>query len=1027
MGLRATIVRRWTRRDVFAVLVIGLTVAFVTGTAVIVGAATAQTTDVAREFDRTGSVTYVPANAATRFPVESPAHAVRLPLAQVSDGAGNAGVVVAIPNGTDGPVEAAGLAVPVPPDRGVTRGMARAPHGATLTGTTGTATVQVQPSATTGAIPPGWYVARPALVERLGRTGTLVVTPANGDDTRLPAGASPIRGALAFFATGARSIVKLLAVGGLAVGVLVAITVFSVSRMAVADRRRTIGIFRATGGTGWAVVATFAARAALLTGVGIVLGYALGVIVPNAIVNAGVFLGVRTSLSPRVSLAVARLLAPVYVLTLVLGTLAGGLAAASIARSPPRHVVRHVETRSRRPSRDGRSWLPRRVAGRVSPPDLALLEWRAVVPTAATLAVFVAIVVLGWSAGVTVGPAVGADGTTITEPGAVHPIASTVPAGYAPALAGAGVNASGELLAFTVFDDRPVLVRGADFEAFATVSDARIVGGRRPSAPSEALVGEALANRHGIAPGDSLALGGSTRATLTRVRIVGVYAAPGPFDDQVLVSLPTARHLTGKGPDAVQFVRTDRQLESPGESGGLTVLELSLPNRTTVDRPVRVSATVLNAGRSTVGQRVTASMGEWAATRTTSVPPLGRRTLTFTVTPSTPGTYSFRLLDAERDVRVAPPGPGTEDGPTDGTGTEDLRIDGLPDRVPPDSTRRVRVTSAGRPVSNATVVVGERRFRTSAAGVAAVTFGDPGRVSVRVTAQNATTSRPVAVTPDASRRLDLAIGIEPSHPSSLTRPTVTVRARNPWGQSLNRTVELTVAGRTLQRRVAVPAGGRATVRERLPRLAPGEYRVRIAMRERAGGRRVQSVAEPLRVAGNDRLVAALAARGHAGGATSIETAIESVFGDLTLVTAGIVALAGLMSVGSIAATFAGAVSVRRRTLGILRATGAGPRRVFRMVLWDVARIALPAIGLAMVGGYGLVAIARGVGLLTVFGIGIEPVVSARLLGTIVLGAGAVVLVGASLATVAVLRADPARLVRGDRSRPPESFGGGDRA
>ncbi|MFW5919406.1 MAG: hypothetical protein ACOCSF_04320 [Halanaeroarchaeum sp.] len=59
MGLEATILRRWNRRDVLAVLVVGVTVAFVTGTTVLVVAATTQTTDVAGEFDRVGDVAVV--------------------------------------------------------------------------------------------------------------------------------------------------------------------------------------------------------------------------------------------------------------------------------------------------------------------------------------------------------------------------------------------------------------------------------------------------------------------------------------------------------------------------------------------------------------------------------------------------------------------------------------------------------------------------------------------------------------------------------------------------------------------------------------------------------------------------------------------------------------------------------------------------------------------------------------------------------------------------------------------------------
>jgi len=100
MGLRARIVRRWNRRDVVAVLVIGVTVAFVTGTTLLVIAATSQTTDVAREFDRVGDVTTVASmDEATE---RAGPDAVVLPLARITDATGGERSDGDIPEGTGG-------------------------------------------------------------------------------------------------------------------------------------------------------------------------------------------------------------------------------------------------------------------------------------------------------------------------------------------------------------------------------------------------------------------------------------------------------------------------------------------------------------------------------------------------------------------------------------------------------------------------------------------------------------------------------------------------------------------------------------------------------------------------------------------------------------------------------------------------------------------------------------------------------------------------------------------------------------
>jgi ABC-type antimicrobial peptide transport system permease subunit len=187
-----------------------------------------------------------------------------------------------------------------------------------------------------------------------------------------------------------------------------------------------------------------------------------------------------------------------------------------------------------------------------------------------------------------------------------------------------------------------------------------------------------------------------------------------------------------------------------------------------------------------------------------------------------------------------------------------------------------------------------------------------------------------------------------------------------------------------------------------------------------------TVTDAIRVRGNDRLVAALAARGREGGATSLGAAVEAVFGNLTLVLWAIVLLAGLTSVGSVAATFAGAVHARRRTLGILRSTGAGPTRLLGIVLRDVLRIGAPAIVAAIVGGYGLLAIAGQFGYLTVFGIGIALVASPWLLAAVVGGAAVVIVVAAVVTTLGVVATEPARSIRGDDVQSPRTRGGGTR-
>jgi hypothetical protein len=58
MGYRRALLRRWSRRDRLAVLVVAVTVAFLTGTTVLLLAAGAQTTAIAAQFASPGSAVF---------------------------------------------------------------------------------------------------------------------------------------------------------------------------------------------------------------------------------------------------------------------------------------------------------------------------------------------------------------------------------------------------------------------------------------------------------------------------------------------------------------------------------------------------------------------------------------------------------------------------------------------------------------------------------------------------------------------------------------------------------------------------------------------------------------------------------------------------------------------------------------------------------------------------------------------------------------------------------------------------------
>lgn len=993
MTYRRVLLGRWSRRDRLAVLVVAVGVAFLCGTALLVVVAGDQTTALAADYGATATVTAHPSVEAAA--AAAPPGAAVLPFATVTDAAGTERTVLARPT------DATGVDVGLTAESGVTLGGIDATTNHTLTGTESAVTVGAVPRGRSSPLPDRWYLADRGTVERLGPSGAFVVRPV--PDDVVPTTGVPLRAALAFFVLGTRE--ALAALGTIVAGsaVLVGVVVYSVTRMTIRDRRETIQVVRATGGQGWTVVAVFAARAGLITLTGGALGYAVGVIGVNAAVNAAVFAGLPTSLSPTVTPAVAAVFAGILGVVVALGVASGVLAALPVVRRAP------FETAERAPrSADATATtesVVRRLRSVVTP---TLLDVRAVVPTAATLATFVAFAVLVAAMGGVIAPLSGGEGATVTEPGAAHPVASTVPATYAGALRAQGIDASPELLVFEARDDQPYTVRGVDYTAFSSVTESTLVDGRRPTAPDEAVIGADLSRTLGVGIGDRVTLGGTTQQALDRVEVVGVFRAPGAFDDQLLVSLSTARHLANKPPGTVQFVRADRLPDSALAGDAVRVVDLAAPDTVARGDTLTARVTLVNRRDSEVTTTVPVAFGDRSTERTVTLAAGASETVTVEFVADTAGLATLRAGAVTRSVRV---------GSDSGEGS--LAVGPLPERGPPNATLSVRVRDAeGDPVANASVTAGETTLRTNADGVAHVQTGDTGTLTISARAGNRTGTASLDVVSGAEREPTASVGVAPDSPDLLTPVTARATLSNPWNATLSDVpVTVAVGGQSVQQTVTVPPGERRTVRLDLGRLPPGTYEATVRVRGDTLATR------EFRVRGDDRVAAALAAGGRTG-TSGIGRAIETAFGNLQLVLGVVLGLAAALTVGGTTATFARAVHGRRATVGVYRATGAAPVRILRVILADAARIGTLATCLAVPVGLAGLQVAEAFGYLTVFGVRITPTASPAVLAGAALGGVGLTLAGATLATASLLRESPAALVR-DESPVHAPDGGGD--
>lgn len=971
MSYRRALVTRWSRRDRLAVLVVGVTSAFLVGSVVVLLAVGAQTTAVASEFGASASVELVDGPA-------DPEEGVAFPVATATDAEGRERTVVGVPPDADPPGD---LEVG-PPANGL-RGPGDRPTDVTLRGTAGTVEGSVAPrEGSESFFPESWYVADADAVERLGATRTLVVRPTDGP---VPARGAPVVGALAFFLAGTRQLLGLLAVASAGAAVLVGIVVHSVTRMSVRDRREAIAVLRATGATPRRVLGVFALRAGLLTATGLALGYSLGVILPNAAVTTAVTLGLPVGIDLAVDPRTAGVLAAVLGALLAVGTVAGVLAARPAATGPPA---------------GGRDRSPADRLPAVARPET--LSAGAFVPTAGALAVFVAFVLVAASLSGVLAGAGAADGATIAQPGATHPVASQVDAGYADALRAAGIAASPEILLFGTYEGHPFPARGVEFDAYRTVEGAEIVDGRAPraNATDEAVVGADLARTLGVSVGDRIALGGSTRPAVATVEVVGTFDAPGAADDHLLVSLPVARHLRGMGPDAVNQIRIDERPSVDGDrdedgtaGGGIAVLDASAPDRVAAGGTVAVRVRLRNVGTDRAQRRVTVRLGDRERVVEATLAPGETATREATFSTEEPGERRLVVGDLRRNVTVVDP--------------DALSFARVPEAGPPNATVRLRVTDAtGAPAANATVAVGDRTATTDGEGRVRVDLpADPGRYELTATRGGEEVRRAIRVDPDATREPVVSLAVDGG--SVVDRPTARAVVGNPWGEPVVGSVAVRGPGRGTVETVRVPPGKSRTVRARLARRPPGEYEATVALNGSVVGETTYAVT------GDERLTGALAASGRfeRGG---VDGLLERAFGNLGFVLGTLVGLGALMTVGSTLAAFASAAQARRRSIGIRRATGAGPGRILGAVCRDALRIAVPA---AVVGAaLALVArqLLRATGLLTVFGVDLSAAGGAppALLAGVV--AGAVALAVGSAAAVAagfVLR-DPARLFDG---------------
>ena len=114
---------------------------------------------------------------------------------------------------------------------------------------------------------------------------------------------------------------------------------------------------------------------------------------------------------------------------------------------------------------------------------------------------------------------------------------------------------SPEIFVFTVINNKPITVRGVQFEKFIHIENGKIVEGQLPKTVHGAMIGINAAKRFNLHVGDKVTLYGSFTSSIAIVNITAIYKTGHPVDDELVVSLSIAGELAGIAPGHVSIIR----------------------------------------------------------------------------------------------------------------------------------------------------------------------------------------------------------------------------------------------------------------------------------------------------------------------------------------------------------------------------------------------------------------------------------------------------------------------------------------
>lgn len=546
---------------------------------------------------------------------------------------------------------------------------------------------------------------------------------------------------------------------------------------------------------------------------------------------------------------------------------------------------------------------------------------------------------------------------------------------------------SPETVIMTTLRGSSTFVRGVEAESFLAMEGASIVEGRAPVAEHEALAGEDVSARLGLAVGDRVVVPGSLVPAAARVEIVGIVAAKGYARDEILVSNTLARGLAGIAPGGVHFIR----IRTTDPLNVTALVESVSPTYTYSD--VRIDNTSLLAGsRLTLRANLT-NWGAASGSKEVLVRAGGDVVARTHVWVPARSTVPFELpvyLDdvGERQLTLNPTFDVTVRPPL-------AQLRGVPPVfIAGDETRVGVATIAGAPIEGARLRLAGSEAVSDASGGATLRPVATGlqRVEALVGEEVVASSEVFVALPDArntprAQPMSLALSSTLASVGEAVRVEVGIANAGGAGGLVGALVRVDGLPRATAEADAAP-GTTALATLELADLGVGDHEISVV-----------GLADTQHVevfAGDARIESALRAREEAARdagrplvGQDADDYVERLTRGIALAAAALTIAAAVMVLLAIVVVWSRHLGEHTFEVGVLKAMGARRMEVVNIAAREGALVGVAATGLGMACGVALALAIDASGVVRAFGHRIEPAFTPFGLGSLLVGCLAV--------------------------------------